>query len=78
MAVKYKSAESEAIFRITLELIVPLANFLGQADAVQTGKQVIQKNYIWNMQPCAATRAIILDVFCLALSQTQDLFSYFP
>lgn len=29
MAVKVKSAESELIFRITLELIVPLANFLG-------------------------------------------------
>jgi hypothetical protein len=38
MALKYKSAESEQIFRITLELIVPLANFLGQADALQTGK----------------------------------------
>ena len=30
------------------------------------------------MQPCAATRAIILDILCLSLSQTQDLFSYFP
>jgi hypothetical protein len=29
MAVKFKSAESELIFRITLDLIVPLANFLG-------------------------------------------------
>jgi|LauGreDrversion4_2_1035121.scaffolds.fasta_scaffold334177_1 hypothetical protein len=49
MAAKMKGTESETIFRITLELIVPLANFLGQADALQTGKQVIQKSYIWNM-----------------------------
>jgi hypothetical protein len=29
MAVKFKTTESELIFRITLDLIVPLANFLG-------------------------------------------------
>ena len=30
------------------------------------------------MQPNAGTRAVILDILCLALQVTGDLFSYFP
>ena len=30
------------------------------------------------MLPSPATRAVILDVLCLALAQTFDLFSFFP
>jgi hypothetical protein len=38
MQQKFKSAEQEPIFRITLELLATLSNFLGQADALLTGK----------------------------------------
>lgn len=81
IAARLRNVEHEPIFRVIIDVIGTLTLQLTQPDAITTsgGKQpLVQKQYAWNLQPSAASRAVILDILCLALAQTQDLFQFFP